>query len=168
MPGSALFRVRSALLDQLDLDVLNVLRQSPAKAEDIQGPGSSSFYEAVWLEDEASAEHDIVVLTGGPQWIDENASQGIVIQVIGKDSSHTQEVVDERADELLGLVIALLADDPGLGIADDPNIQLFTVLPQTTRFVSGFLNTEARARRIVLDVAIHARLKLTTIIEDLP
>jgi hypothetical protein len=159
--GTALFRFKQAYFTQLDLTTLNVMYDSPTNTAEFMGP--DGLGQSCWFADNANGSNEARLLMSAPHWFEEQFTVTLVIQVLGSDTSYDQATVDQLAVEQLGKAIAILASDPGIGIADDSDIQTFTCLPAGWKYVSGTQTTGARAARFELDIEVTARLKLATL-----
>lgn len=158
MDGSALLRFKDALVGQMQGRVGNITYQSPTQAADVQGPDGSG--RTMWFKDEASADIEVVVLTGTPVQWDETFTATVVVQVVGQTSDDTQEQVDTEATAMLGELIGSCATDPTFGVADDTDILFRYAIPKAWRYVSGYLVSERRACRFEVDIEVSSRLTL--------
>jgi len=159
MLGSTLSLVKAALISELQDRLPNVIYPSPSQSKDMIGEDGTG--DAIWWEDGADGTADVVVMTGGPHWFDEDYTLTLVCQSLGQDTDATQATVDTRAASLLGEAIGILATDPTIGIADTAQYELRTVLPDTWRYESGSVDgSEIRNARFELTVAVSARLML--------
>lgn len=156
--GTCLTRFKRAFIDLLDAQTSEkVAYQSPREAQDMLGPGGSGI--AAWFADEATANHQINVFKGAPHWIDETSRPVLRIQAVGVSTDDDQEDVDGRASEILRLAIAVLLNDPSVGLADD-TIQEFEALPASYTYAGGILSGDHRAARFEVQIEVTARLKL--------
>ncbi len=157
--GTSIVRFKANLVSELQERVPNVTYQSPVTAEQVTGNDGSG--ESVWWEDEWEHSFTVPVMKADGLWFDETAVITLVIQVLGSDTDADQEAIDTRAAQILGHVIAILADDPTVGVPDTENIVTFHGLPDRIEGVSGYRNDpDVRASALKFDIAIQARLKL--------
>jgi hypothetical protein len=160
MHGTSLLRVKQAVISELQERLSNVSYQSPTNPEGLLGTDGTG--KAIWWSDEPEDEAtvDVRVITGGPHWFDETVNVTLILQALGRNTGDDQETVDERATDMLGEVIGILASDPSVGVSDDSQIQLRTVLPTSWRKRSGVLTPDVRAAGYELTLTIDARVML--------
>ena len=158
--GTSLLRFKKAYIALLQRRAPNVIYGSPLTPEEMVGTDGSGV--AAWWDDLTNATEGVVVFAGAANtWFDEIVVPKLCIQAIGLTTDDTQEVVDERATQLLGDAIGILAADPSVGLVDSGGIQLFTALPQGWACHTGVVGTGQRAARYDLDIELKARLELT-------
>lgn len=157
--GSALPTFKRALIDSLVGYVDNTAYQSPMQPDDMNGADGSRV--SCWWDDGATIEIDEAVAVGpGTRWFDEYLTLTLVIQALGKDTTDTQEVCDQRATEVLAEVMALLSSLPAAGAADTATVQIFDATPSTPEYTSGVLGTNLRAASWRVPITVHSRIKL--------
>lgn len=132
--------------------------QSPSQAKDVLGDSGTGV--ACWFTDESTASHSVMVSRGAPHWFDEVCRPVLRIQAIGNNTDDTQETVDQRASEILRIAIAVLANDPSVGLTDD-TIQEFQAFPEGWTYDGGIFGSDQRGARFDLTIAVESRLKLT-------
>ncbi len=158
MQGSSIVRFKRTLIDKLVEQGQHARYHSPAEAVDMLGEDGSG--DAIWwADDDNTASYEITVSKGLPCWIDETASVRLRIQALARDTDADQETCDTRASSMLAMVIALLLDDPTLGITDG-DIQTFHALPVSHDYFGGLHTPALRAARFELEIQINARLML--------
>src|SRR5689334_13492631 len=115
-----------------------------------------------WFDDAATTALSVEILGSLPMWIDETWQIPFRIQALGTTTSDTQEVLDQRAVELLGEAIYVLVSDPDLDISvTDPAVQVFSAIPVgTSTWAGGILPPNMNAARFELNIELHARLHL--------
>lgn len=159
MEGTSLVRVREALEETLSGFDINFLAQSPTQTSEIAGPDGTG--RACWFDDDniaATLEADEML--GGVLWIDEVVTIPIKLQALGAPSE-TQAQVDAAVSDMLGRLLAVVAADPTLSIADDDQIQTYHVLPVGWTYDTGVIGEgPQRAGGLTLTLAATARLKL--------
>lgn len=159
MDGSVLPRFKRALIDNLTGYVDNAYYQSPQQPEDMHGADGSRV--VCWWDDQADAEIDEPVFIGPAQrWFDENATVTLVIQALGVDTGDTQETCDQRATEVLGQVVALLATEPTAGTTDNADMTVFDATPTSWSYQGGNLGSNLRAASYRLTITVHNRVQL--------
>lgn len=160
--ASAYSLTKSALVTRLKtragtgLAGVNVSYQAPVKAPDVNARGSR---ESIFFDD-ATGTFDNVVLTAGDLRFDEEFVLTMVIQVLRPTSTGTQQVADERAQELLYEVFDELAGQDAWTLAElDLGVfDYFQVTPVTQEWETGFLPSGAgHAARCVIGLFVQAR-----------
>lgn len=160
--GSAYSAVKSALVTRLTaragLAGVKVSYQAPVKVEDIQGEFGA--YEMVNF-DEADGTFDVNVFCGASNMVfDEDYVQTCIVQVLRPESEGTQEVADQRVQEILYEIHAELADQgewdtADLGLDDFTYIE---VTPVSQKWDTGFLPAGAgHGSKCELGLRVQAR-----------
>lgn len=157
--GSVLVPFKVAYMALLDNYATGATYDSPQSPEDILGSAGAGV--GSWFADEAEIRHSVEVFKGLPAWVDEHVEVPLRIQAIATSTDDTQAVVDARASQVLFYALAILLNDPSVGLVDD-DIETFTAMPGSTgiRYDSGVLGTNARVARFEFTIEIDARLKL--------
>lgn len=164
MEGTVLVRFKTAFVTKLNLELTSAAAsgaaayQSPQSEEDIVGASGSGV--AAWFVDDAVAAHTVPVMKGSPIWVDETASPVLRIQAIARDTDSDQADADALANTVLGYALAVLFEDPTVGLTND-TIQDFCALPASWSWQGGVqLPSNLRAARFDLTIDVEARLKL--------
>lgn len=157
--GTAMLRFRTAFIDKLQTRVSNVSYQSPMQESDVLGADGTGL--ACWWSDEANSTGGVnVIVSDDEVWYDETFTTTLNIQALGLTTDDTQELLDQRANEVLGEAIRLLSIQSSLDITDD-EIQTFTWLLQGWTYMGGVQQgTGQRVARFELAIEGEARLKL--------
>jgi hypothetical protein len=159
MDGTSLFQFKTAYIAALTARTPNVSYASPSTATDVMGDDGSGA--AVWWEDTSHASIDQVVFTGSTVHpFDESYALQLVIQVLGRDTSATQDQCDATAVEILGEAIAVLSTDPTAGYLDSTETDLHAAHPTGWSYTSGQLTPDTRAAKFILDITVEARITL--------
>ena len=158
MAGSSVLRVKQQLIELMQVQFPDASFEPPTVASDVFGSDGSG--KAVWWDDTAAdGEFSEPVFVGpGHVWQDEVAHATLVLQVIGRDTDDTQEVVDGEAEDLFAFARSAMVGDPTLGIASDSEVQVRTVLPKRWTYSGGITQASQRAVRIAVEVEINARV----------
>ncbi len=154
--------IKSALVTQLaarpGLAGVEVAYEMPERANNVAG--QSGNYDAVWFEGAPEGSFDNTVFRAGGLLIDETYVQDMVIQVLRPLSDGTQQVADERAQQILGEVFAELSaqagwDKAGLGLA---NLLRLVVTPASQEWVVGRIGGKpGHLSALVLGLEVEAR-----------
>lgn len=141
--GSSYSTLKSTIVTQLKaragLSAVSVSYQAPLQATDISGPVGN--FEAIWLDDAESGEHQNVVICSLPLSLEEVYSIKVVVQVLRPTSTGTQEEADTRVDELLYEVLYELAHDPTWGLSGTTPFNYLHTTLTTFERKTGFLPT---------------------------
>lgn len=159
LPGTSLLRFKQEFIAKLQARTENVVYASPVDAQELIGEDGSGV-SAFWSDDSSASIKPMVFTGGSAHYYDETAIVTLVCQAIGRTTDDTQEVVDERATNLLGQAIGVLAQSPTAGITDDTDIDFFAATPSGWSYSSGVPGDALRASRFELDIELTARLKL--------
>lgn len=156
--GSSLTRFKTAMIDQLQARLPNVVTyESPADAAAAMGEDGSGV-AVFWLDDTTAEIALNTIPGGGPLWWDETVHPVLVFQAIGVDTSDTQAVVDARAEAAMGHAMALLASDPSLGCTVNGDSRLIRGVPESWTYTTGLDSQNQRAGRFELTVTLEARV----------
>lgn len=123
--GSTYSQLKAAVTEQLEARAdlggagVRVSYQAPVQPTDTEGVLGT--YEAIWLDDVPTGEHENRVICSVPLQLEELYSLRLTIQVLKPDSEGTQEAADRRVDELLYGVLSELAHDPTWGLTAHEN-----------------------------------------------
>lgn len=163
--GSTIATVKKALVDTIAtrVDATNVVisYNAPRKATDLRNDVGD--YEAIWLGD-ADGDENVPVFHSTPLWWDETYEFDVLIQVLRRGSEAEQSEADERACELLGIVLGALAQDPTLGAAMTPipsDFRRLEVVPARWRHVTGRLDPNGFGSRFELRLSVEGRVAIT-------
>jgi hypothetical protein len=116
---------------------------------------------AAWWSDDVDCEISVPVFVAGDKWFDETYTLTLVIQGLALNTDDTQDVIDQRASQVLGEAIGLLAHDPVAAITDTSTYQIHEITPEGGwSYRSGVLNLQ-RAGHFEYRIAVAARLKLS-------
>jgi hypothetical protein len=163
MEGSALVRVKTALLVALKAQDVRFRYASPAKPEDMLSDDGSGV--AGWFADDAPGTFTVPsMLGGGEVWFDETRTIILRIQSLGKNSDYTQKKVDTLATELLGAAMYVFCTNPDADVTSDDDIVVREVLPtgDASPWTGGLLPSGMRAAGWEIAVQYSARIKLGT------
>ena len=144
-------------MELLDDQVTTALYDGPENWQDVMGDDGTG--SVCWFDADADANFEVKVFGPQPLWIDEDITCKVVLQVLGSSTADTQEAVDITANNLLHRAIAILLDDPSVGLIDD-TIQEFSALPVSWTYTSGVTASGAHAARFTLSIQVMSRLKL--------
>lgn len=162
MEGTSLIRFRRQFIDRLAADVTNVSYQAPTVAEDMLGSDGSGA--AVWWSDDVEADATVDVMVGaGHVWYDERYVATLRIQGLGLSSDDDQYVCDQRANDLLGHVLALLGLQGAAGYQldlDTTELEVFDYTLDGWKWTGGLIGTANKAARFEVRIAVHARVKI--------
>jgi hypothetical protein len=157
--GTALTRFKRAYIAALARRDITALYGSPMQPDEILGPEGNGL--ACWFADQATAMLELKVLKGTPLWLDETWQVPFHVQALGRNTDDTQEVLDQRACELVGQCMYVLAVDPDLDMADDTNLQVFAAVPLgSSTWHGGTLQPNMNAAAFEFTIELTARLKL--------
>lgn len=158
MDGTSLVRFKAAYLEALEQRLPHVNVAVPLTDEDVNAEDGSR--QVAWFDGEAENVSDVKLMKAMPCWIEESYTVTLVLQALGSDTDDTQDLMEQAATGMLGEAIAVLADDPSLGIATDSDVQMFTALPTAWKFTSGVVPPNLRGARYDLVIEVKARLTL--------
>jgi hypothetical protein len=154
--GTSLPRFKQALTDALQARVDVVSYQSPTQMSEVLGEDGSG--SGVWWADDTTAEVAVNVMTGTDHWWDETVHPVLVIQCLGVDTDDTQAVLDARAANLLGHVLAVLASDPSVGVGVDADMRNVRAVPESWTYTTGVDAQNQRGARYELRLMLEARI----------
>ena len=136
--------------------------EGPTKPEDLVSLGGAN--EAIWF-DNAEGSFDDIINCGDSLRFDETYLQYIIIQVMRMESvglgNSPQQLVDERAEELLFEVLAVIADQSNWNLPA-LNLDQFSYLiitPRSQDWSPGFLEGTSDGRGVTCRLGIEVRTR---------
>jgi hypothetical protein len=147
------------LKDRIGLAGVAILYQAPFDPLDVNAFGGSR--EGIWFSD-ADGSFDNVVFCDGALRFDESILLNLSLQVLGSDSGDTQQITDERVEELAYEVLGEIAS-PEFRIAieqTDPILSAFDyvlVTPELQVWHAGQLNGKVFAAGATLGIRVESR-----------
>lgn len=156
--GSSYSTAKAAIVSKLNaragLSGVAISYQAPLVSSDLGGESG----DAIWL-DNATGGYDNVVICGLPLRLEELYDLRVVIQSLRPSTTGTQQVADERVDELLYEIFDELADDPTFGVT---TFNYFHITRGSFARITGFLPTGAgHGARCELDLNVECRHTFT-------
>lgn len=163
--GTNVRAVRRALVDLLTTRLgATVSVRYAAPTDAVELATTAGILDTIWTAYD-DADLDVVTL-GTPLRLDETARVLVVAQVVRTDGTD-QDTVDERAEELLRDVLAVVANNPeGLALTDTDELSRFDVVPlgwSVGELDNGVIGGDpsVRGARFVIRLEATGRLELT-------
>src|SRR5690606_17953869 len=116
---------------------------------------TAGAYEAIWIGTAVGPTGPVVFCDGRLRF-DEETTVTVVAEVLGQDTRDTQQVVDDRVNELLYELLAELADQSTWDTTtlDLDVFDYFWCEPTETRWEAGRIDGQSTfASRVEVDVA---------------
>lgn len=157
--GTSLPLFKVALFDRLRTQLPNSTRyEAPVDTEGLLGDDGSGL--SIFFPDEPmEAELDVVVAP--LQRYDERVAVKLVIQALGVTTDDTQEVLDARANDALGVLLDILLTDPAVGITTTERCRNFRALITGWTYELGMAGKNQRAAGFRVDIGIASTLHVT-------
>lgn len=161
VPGSTLPAVRARLLVLIGDRLSDVaVTYHPGARHLDPASGASGPAEAVFLVGNTQAGATVrPAALGTPVLSDEEWTQTVVVQVLGRDTGDRQEDLDERCGQLLGEIVDEIATTPRLGL-DVEGWGAPTVTVAGWRWLAGVLQrgsgTLTENARVEVDLSVRA------------
>lgn len=159
--GTTYSTVKEALIDLLrdrpELGTVAVTYEAPLQPDQVVGP--TGEHEAIFFvdsdPDEGTQENEVICSL--PLRISESYALPLVVQVLRPESDGSQLAADRRVDELLGVVLTVVANNPTLGV-DAPFEYLHATRGNFTRRTGVIGSGSGHGSSVRFELHVEARL----------